>query len=162
MGEGGGERDIVNSLRPAREGGGVVSGTKKIYFFLLSLPSPINSHTAAVAGRNDFDVGNIHFEGHWKGWTLKIAATGTAAPTAAGLAVPARPTVHRYTNTVYYFFTVAVDRQADLALKTVRSYKRDSKNRADIKLECLLEWRYVQTSDTNETRGYQVYIYILR
>jgi hypothetical protein len=24
------------------------------------------------AGRNDFDVGNIHFEGHWKGWALKI------------------------------------------------------------------------------------------
>ncbi len=24
------------------------------------------------AGRNDFDVGYIHFEGHWKGWALKI------------------------------------------------------------------------------------------
>ncbi len=23
-------------------------------------------------GRNDFDVGYIHFEGHWKGWALKI------------------------------------------------------------------------------------------
>ncbi len=23
-------------------------------------------------GRIDFDVGNIHFEGHWKGWALKI------------------------------------------------------------------------------------------
>jgi hypothetical protein len=105
VGGGGGERDIVNSLRPAREWGGVVSGTKRIYFFLLSLPSPINSntHTAAVAGRNDFDVGNIHFEGHWKGWALKIAARGTAAPTAAGLAVPARPTVHRYTNILFSY-----------------------------------------------------------
>jgi hypothetical protein len=24
------------------------------------------------AGRNDFDVGNIHYEGLWKGWALKI------------------------------------------------------------------------------------------
>ncbi len=24
------------------------------------------------AGRNNFDAGNIHFEGHWKGWALKI------------------------------------------------------------------------------------------
>ncbi len=24
------------------------------------------------AGQNDFDVGYIHFEGHWKGWALKI------------------------------------------------------------------------------------------
>jgi hypothetical protein len=23
------------------------------------------------AGRNDFDVGNIHYEGHWEGWALK-------------------------------------------------------------------------------------------
>ncbi len=23
-------------------------------------------------GRNDFDVGYIHFEGHWEGWALKI------------------------------------------------------------------------------------------
>jgi hypothetical protein len=23
-------------------------------------------------GQNDFDVGYIHFEGHWKGWALKI------------------------------------------------------------------------------------------
>ena len=22
-------------------------------------------------GRNDFDAGNIHYEGHWKGWALK-------------------------------------------------------------------------------------------
>jgi hypothetical protein len=26
----------------------------------------------AGAGRNDFDVGYIHFEGHRKGWALKI------------------------------------------------------------------------------------------
>jgi hypothetical protein len=25
-----------------------------------------------AVGRNDFDVGNIHFVGHWKGWALKI------------------------------------------------------------------------------------------
>jgi hypothetical protein len=24
------------------------------------------------AGRNDFEVDYIHFEGHWKGWALKI------------------------------------------------------------------------------------------
>ncbi len=24
------------------------------------------------AGRNDFDAGNIHYKGHWKGWALKI------------------------------------------------------------------------------------------
>ncbi len=23
-------------------------------------------------GRNDFDAGNIHYKGHWKGWALKI------------------------------------------------------------------------------------------
>ncbi len=23
-------------------------------------------------GHNDFDAGNIHFNGHWKGWALKI------------------------------------------------------------------------------------------
>ncbi len=23
------------------------------------------------AGSNDFDAGNIHYEGHWKGWALK-------------------------------------------------------------------------------------------
>ncbi len=35
---GGGERDIVNSLRPARERGGMVSGMKWIYF------PPLNTH----------------------------------------------------------------------------------------------------------------------
>jgi hypothetical protein len=23
------------------------------------------------AGRNEFDAGDIHYEGHWKGWALK-------------------------------------------------------------------------------------------
>ncbi len=27
---------------------------------------------ALTVGRNDFDAGNIQFEGHWKGWALKI------------------------------------------------------------------------------------------
>ncbi len=24
-----------------------------------------------VGGRNDFDAGDIHYKGHWKGWALK-------------------------------------------------------------------------------------------
>ncbi len=23
-------------------------------------------------GHNDFDVGNIHYKGHWKGWAMKL------------------------------------------------------------------------------------------
>ncbi len=27
-------------------------------------------------GHNDFDAGNTHYKGHWKGWALKIKTFG--------------------------------------------------------------------------------------
>ncbi len=47
---GGVKRDIVNSLRPAREGGGVVRGQSE---FIFSPPSPPHTHTSTFT-----DAGN--------------------------------------------------------------------------------------------------------
>jgi hypothetical protein len=40
------------------------------------------------AGQNDFDVGYIHFEGHLKGWALKIETfLGTEMATSGASAI---------------------------------------------------------------------------
>jgi hypothetical protein len=36
----------------------------------LSINVPVVYKVRAV--RNDFETGNIHYEGHWKGWDLEI------------------------------------------------------------------------------------------
>jgi hypothetical protein len=43
--------------------------TKQFHYFFLSAPSNIISENTNVL---NFDAGNIHYEGHWKGLALKI------------------------------------------------------------------------------------------
>jgi hypothetical protein len=64
------------------------------------------------AGRNDFDVGYIHFEGHWKGWALKIETflSPEMATSEAYIEINSdmkstldRPPVHK--NLIFFFIS---------------------------------------------------------
>jgi hypothetical protein len=41
---------------------------------LLTVNVPVIYMARYVTVRNDFEAGNIHYEGHWKGWALEIEA----------------------------------------------------------------------------------------
>ncbi len=38
------------------------------YILTINVPVPV----VYGVGRDDFDAGNIHYKGYWKGWALKI------------------------------------------------------------------------------------------
>ncbi len=85
-GGGGGERDIVNSLRPAREGGGVVRGHSE---FIFSRPSPHTHTSTFTAAENSV------------GWVGK-----GALPTPLPIPLPylhscSKSHAHKYHNNQY-------------------------------------------------------------
>jgi hypothetical protein len=51
-----------------------LSGEREIFTALvnLSIPQQCIGEFNSLVGRNDFYAGTIYYEGHWKGWALKL------------------------------------------------------------------------------------------